>query len=157
MFGSGTARIETTFNASLLRAGRNLSVLGAMGGPFIHLIAFTDLLGAGSINVRINGNVRLTETAGDLRAGDIVSTLRDVTLTAPLSIVDATGDAFADVSGNNLTLTAVAGSIGAFVNDLEIDSALSGPGFFTATANGAFSPSSPVSSKARWASAKTIS
>ncbi|MCB2043399.1 MAG: right-handed parallel beta-helix repeat-containing protein, partial [Rhodoferax sp.] len=70
------------------------------------------------------------------RAGSIVSTLNNVTLTAAAGIVDAEGDAAADVSGNRLVLTALAGSIGAFLNDLEIDSAYSAAGDVLAHAPG---------------------
>src|SRR5439155_174535 len=92
---------------------------------------FTDITGAGDISVTTNGDVTLRETAGDMRVAAITSTLGDVTLTAPLSIIDALGDALADVIGTQIVLTAVAMAIGSFFNDLEIDSAHAGAGTVT--------------------------
>ena len=87
----------------------------------ISVIGITDILGSGHIDVLTNGSIVLSEHAGDMRVGDIHSTADDVTLTAPASIVDALADTAADVTGVNITLTALGGRIGSAGNFLETD------------------------------------
>ncbi|MCB1998993.1 MAG: LEPR-XLL domain-containing protein, partial [Rhodoferax sp.] len=87
----------------------------------ISVVGITDILGSGHIDVLTNGSIVLAEHAGDMRVGDIHSTADDVTLTAPASIVDALADTAADVTGVNITLTALGGRIGSAGNFLETD------------------------------------
>ncbi|MCC6629565.1 MAG: hypothetical protein IT340_19470, partial [Chloroflexi bacterium] len=136
VFGTGSTAADTHVTAVLLKAGGNLDVVADFQSTRIDLSANTNLIGLGRIDVTTNGNIALVETEGDLRAGSIVSTLNNVTLTAAAGIVDADGDAAADVSGNRLVLMALAGSIGSFLNDLEIDSAHAAAGDVLAVATG---------------------
>jgi hypothetical protein len=85
----------------------------------VSVLGITDILGSGHIDVLTNGFITLTEQFGDMRVGEIHSTADDVTLTAPASIVDALDDTAADVTGVNITLTALAGGIGSADNFLE--------------------------------------
>ena len=94
----------------------------------------TLLTGVGHIDVDTDGAITITESVGDLRVGTIISRASDVILTAPGNIVDAISGPAAKVTGNNLTFTANGGSIGSYLNDLEIVSAYSAAGLVTATA-----------------------
>ena len=89
----------------------------------VNVTGITEIVGAGSghIDVLTNGFIDLVEQSGDMRVGDIHSTANDVTLTAPGSIIDALDDSDADVTGVNITLTALAGGIGRADNFLEIN------------------------------------
>jgi parallel beta-helix repeat protein len=134
VFGTGGTAIDSTYDFGLLQAGGDIDVVGEYDTVAIHVTAGTNILGDGDIDVETNGDIVLTETEGDLRAGQITSTANDVTLTAPASILDAQADAASDVNGNNIVLTAVSGSIGTRFNDLEIDSSYSAAGRLTASA-----------------------
>ena len=61
------------------------------------------------ILVTTNGDITITELAGDLLAGHIHSTNADVTLTSPEAILDADGQPTVDVTGENITMTDVDG------------------------------------------------
>ena len=103
-----------------------------VAAPVVTIVGFTDVLGNGHIDVNVDGFVKLTEVAGDLRAGLIRSRAGDVALSAPDgAIVDApagagaaatSGDAAADVVAVYITLFAGAAGIGSSSNFLEIDS-----------------------------------
>ncbi len=134
IFGTGNTPVDTHLRVGMLKAGGNINVVANYGSTRIDITANTNLTGLGRIDVFTNGNVILTETEGNLRAGTITSTQNDVVLTAAAGIVDAQGDAGADVLGNNITLTAQAGAIGSFLNDLELDTAYSAAGELTAHA-----------------------
>ena len=134
IFGANPTAIGSVYSFGLVRSGGDIDIAADLAGALIDVVGFTDITGAGDISVTTNGDVTLRETAGDMRVDAITSTLGDVTLTAPLSIIDALGDALADVIGTQIVLTAVAMAIGSFFNDLEIDSAHAGPGTVTATA-----------------------
>ncbi|RRS02329.1 LEPR-XLL domain-containing protein, partial [Aquabacterium soli] len=122
IFGSGSTLINHLARFDLIKAGGNIKVVGAYTTTRIDILANTDITGAGHIDVDTNGDVTLVEIVGDLRAGRITSDANDVTLTAAAGIKDALADAEPDVEGNTLTLTALAGSIGTYLNDLEVDS-----------------------------------
>ena len=116
--GEGAA--DTTINGA-----------GGLTAPTIDVLALSDLLGTGHIDVNVGGSVNLTENSGDLRVGLIRSRGDDVTLTSlDGSIVDAktgddmdpAGDTATDVVGVNITLLAAMGGIGSTRNFLEIDS-----------------------------------
>ncbi len=90
--------------------------------PTIAVLGLTDLLGTGYIDVNVDNWVNLTEVTGDLRVGLVRSRGNDVTLTASDgSIVDACNDLASDVTGVNITLTALRGGIGTFMNRLEFN------------------------------------
>ena len=63
MFGTGTARIDSTFDVHLMQAGNDIDVNGVLGGRLIHLVGFTDITGLGNIDVRVNGTTRAAEAA----------------------------------------------------------------------------------------------
>ena len=77
------------------------------------------------ISIRTNGDITDTEMAGDMLVGSIISTDGDVTLNAPLAILDADGLPTIDVAGRNITMNSAqdngAGGIGKPDNFLEID------------------------------------
>ena len=85
----------------------------------VSVLGITDILGSGHIDVLTNGYITLAEQFDDMRVGNITSTADDVTLTAPVSIVDALADSSADVTGVNITLRALAEGIGSDGNFLE--------------------------------------
>lgn len=88
--------------------------------PTVAVLGLTDLLGTGHIDVNVDNWVDLTEITGALRVGLIYSRGADVTLLASAgSILDALNDAASDVTGVNITLTALPGGIGTFMNRLE--------------------------------------
>jgi len=124
IFGTGGTEIDTQTSFALLKADGNIAVKAEPGATRIDVTANTDVTGTGHVDVRTNGSIQLTETAGDLRLGQVQATAaRDVTLTAAAGgIVDALNDAAADVIGGKITLTAQDGAIGALLNDVEIDS-----------------------------------
>ncbi len=94
------------------------SVRTATSAPFTNVVAIFEgssvgTVGTGAakhIDVLTNGFITIYEQSGDLRAGLIKSTAKDVILYAPARIVDATGDtspaADADVTGANITMCA---------------------------------------------------
>ncbi|HET8895984.1 MAG TPA: hypothetical protein VFN04_01830, partial [Protaetiibacter sp.] len=92
--------------------------------------------GSGRIDLFTNGWINEHETVGDMLVGTIESTDADVTLLADdmlASIVDATGDAAADVIGTHLTMTAN-GTIGETVDHLEVRSSNAARGWVWASA-----------------------
>ncbi|MFM8704188.1 MAG: calcium-binding protein, partial [Planctomycetia bacterium] len=143
-FGSGDKAQASHYRIGLLQSGGSVSISGQFS-PRMDITAKTNLTVnplvasnfgvTGRVDVSTSGDISVTETIGDLWVGRIASTFHDVALTAAKgAIVDAPGDAAADVVGKNISLDAKAGSIGGFTNDLEIDSASVGAGRLTATA-----------------------
>ncbi len=153
-FGGSPSDIDATYHLEYPLAGGGISAgLIAEGigditllhtpasatSARVNILGLTEIIGTGHIDVDTNGFVTLTEQSDDLRAGRIASSLDDVTLTAPGSIVDAptgadlaatTGDAAPDVIGVDITLTAgtadSTAGIGSNTNFLEIDSSVGG-------------------------------
>ena len=135
VFGTGTSDTNITYvygvasdaNKRII-AGRDIDVAGPTdpSSKLVHVVAYTDILNLGNIDVLVNGDITVTEVAGDLRVGRIASMGRDVTLNSPRRILDAisglagdtanTGDGGvgvdADVSGRNITMTAGDNGIG---------------------------------------------
>ncbi|MEH6586717.1 MAG: hypothetical protein V7720_09160, partial [Halioglobus sp.] len=130
--------------AAGLIAGETITVNAEGAGtdaPFIDIYALTDILNDGHINVDTDSHVYVEEIEGDLRVGKILSQFDSVELLSPASILDAApddqlGDKEEDVIGVNITMTALAGTIGTDYNFLEIDSSYSGEGALTADATG---------------------
>ncbi len=116
--------INTAYTLSLVQAGGDINILARPQTTTITITGNTNILASGKTNVQTNGNITLTETNGDMRAGTITSTAGNVTLTAPASIVDAKNDGTTNVSGAKLTFTAISGGIGAFGDHLSIVSTL---------------------------------
>jgi Ca2+-binding RTX toxin-like protein len=85
----------------------------------------------GMVNATANTGIYLFETNGPLYVGKIVSRFGDVSLRAPGDILDYHDDPDADVTGRSVTLESRLGGIGSSGNDLDINSAFSGPGTLT--------------------------
>jgi hypothetical protein len=136
VFGIGTKPMDATYFFSKVVADGNLKITGDPARPSkINVQAYTDLTGAGKMDIATNGNIFVEETMGDLPVGLIKTIKGDVTLLADEgSIVDEGDPRAADIIGNNLTLDA-AGGIGAANDPLKIISAVGGTGIVNATAN----------------------
>ena len=94
----------------------------------------------GSFTASATGNIWVSETAGNLQLRHVLSTTGDVSLRSAGSILDAvdvvdpyspqsqsvdppvTGNPAIDIAGNNITLTALNGTIGVAGNEVDIDS-----------------------------------
>ncbi len=134
-YGSGNLNIESVFSAggnvylsaynSILSAENNTftkiqagdisldamnGTIGSAGTPADYL----DIDASGTVTALAEGNIWISQTAGDLTVSQIQSDSGDVYLQAAFSIVEdpAVGPAPA-VFGNNIDLVAVAGGIGA--------------------------------------------
>ncbi|MBL4827019.1 MAG: hypothetical protein JKY66_04785, partial [Spongiibacteraceae bacterium] len=81
------------------------------------------------------GSIYLSEVAGDMNIDRITSTTGDVTLTADVSILDYNNDLNANIIANNIKLLSSIGSVGADLNDLDIDTAFSGTGTLEINSN----------------------
>ena len=161
VFGIGSSPIASTYDFTLIQAGRNfatnpddgdINIFADTDGALIHVSGNTNIVGTGqgNIDVTTNGNVVLEETEGDMRIGRVESTQGNVTLTAASgSIIDVPDndpdqgdDSEADVIGRNITLVALSGGIGEPclaggippVDFLDIDSSNSGYGVVNAHA-----------------------
>ena len=127
--------------------------IGDVNGNNITMTSIPGTIGTASDPLEINSSysatgdltatalqgVYIVETHGDLNVAKVLSQTADVTLiTRSGSILDGTevtSGLEADVLGNNIVLKATGGSIGQATEDLEIDSAYSGPGVLTAFAD----------------------
>lgn len=123
VFGSSPANIGINYNFGLLQAVHTLDIVRTGANVAVGVQANTDLLQNGGMSVTTSGNINLRETNGNLLLRSITSTGGSVLLSAQGSITESTSDAAVDVAGNNITLVALAGSIGATGDTLEIDSA----------------------------------
>ncbi|MBA3348546.1 MAG: hypothetical protein H0T13_08305, partial [Actinobacteria bacterium] len=123
--------------------------IGADGNP---LETDSGDAGTGDLTALAGSSIWLTETDGALQIRLVKSITGDVTIVAPeiqdgpdVTSQNPNGGLFGpdantgpsrptvDVVGNNITLTATSGRIGAAGNDLDIDSAFSGPGTLTSS------------------------
>jgi hypothetical protein len=124
-FDFSTTAAAGTFDFGIITAGNDIDLnANNNGGPAVNVNANTNLTGMGNIDIFTSeGNIDVTETTGDMRLGLIQTDNGDVNVTSTNgSIVDALNDAAADVVGNNVTLSAPNGSIGADGNPIEVDS-----------------------------------
>lgn len=85
-FGTGNVSVASTYDMTSggVTAGGDIVIRAVAAGvsdPRVSLTANTDILGAGHIDVLINGDVSVTETAGDLRIKTIQSNAGDASLT----------------------------------------------------------------------------
>ena len=131
---AGTPGADGNIIVADVQGDANWTTSGSAGlaTPVTTLVGFTDVTGLGHLDTSVDGDVTLTEVAGDLRAGMIRSRGGDVLLTSRLGgIVDAptgadaaasAGDFGADVVGVNVTLFSPLGGVGGTTNFLEIDS-----------------------------------
>ena len=128
-----------------------LNAAGGIGEPGDHLDI--DLAADGLLTATAVGDIFIAETFLNMNIRNVLSTTGDVDLQAHLFILDAvdlvnpsdptSGDdnagpasnPRADVIGNDITLTALGGGIGLASNNLDIDSAYSGPGVLTSSSN----------------------
>lgn len=129
--------INSAYDFGLLEAAGNIVVSAADAStsvPTLEIVANTNLLGSGHLDVDTNGTITLTETNGDLRVGIIRSTAADVDLSSQAAIVDAFDDSDSNILGRNITLTAGT-DIGSAGNYLDIDSSSPSDGVLNATAD----------------------
>src|SRR5262249_2817717 len=132
-FGGNRQTIDSDYFFPDLKAGRDIAVyhvpttLPETFGSVITITASTDVDaslsgtgisstpdGIGKIDLFTNGFVYDVELNGDLRAGQIISTVDDVTLVSPRRVLDAedgtgtlgTDPTLTDVEGVNITITA---------------------------------------------------
>ncbi|MFX1416740.1 MAG: hypothetical protein ACFFC0_07995, partial [Promethearchaeota archaeon] len=113
-----------------LQAGGNIIITAEEAD----IVAVTDILTTGMIDVTASGFIELEELTGDLRVGRISSTSGNVALTAQDGIVDALNDEDSDVDAAGIVLAAREGSIGIVGNALEIDSSRPTSGILIAQA-----------------------
>ena len=114
-------------------------VLTALGGTIGNVVLgtpnFLDVDASGTLDATAHGSIWISQTTLDMHVHQVLSQTGDVDLKAASSILDQAGDV-TDIFGNNITLKAEAGGIGAHGNALDIFSHYSGPGTLTATALG---------------------
>ncbi len=109
----------------------NLRSLGGVIGESANPLGIV----GSQVDATAAGDIFLSEVSGDMQVGLIHSATGDVALVADGAIVDVLNDPSVDVIGNNVTLTAQNGSIGAGDNRFEIDSSNMIPGTLTAMAS----------------------
>ena len=125
-FSMATNRIMRTSMPSISRS--TATVISARRANRLDI----DLTTAGRLTAEALGNIHLSELVGDMNIAQVTSTAGDVDLIAAMSILGRPGDFLADVVGNNISLTAIGGSIGAPAGeDLNVDSAKWAPGKLT--------------------------
>ncbi|HEV7301125.1 MAG TPA: hypothetical protein VGN72_17295 [Tepidisphaeraceae bacterium] len=114
-------------------AGQNINLVatGAIGST---TQAVRTNVGNGAIDASTPADIYLSETTGDLRAGNITSTAGNVTLTSTAGIVEASADLAADVTGNSVTLNAA--TVGTATQPLGINTANAAAGKLKVTATG---------------------
>ena len=135
VFGSGLTETNITYvygkaadaDKRIIANTGDINVTGPTdpNSALVHVFAYTDILTLGNVSMIANGDITVTEVAGDLRVGRIASVGRDVKLNSPRRILDATsgtpvasdgGDAGvgvdADVTGRNIMMTAGNNGIG---------------------------------------------
>ena len=117
-----------------LEAGSGTGAEGAIGDAANYLEI--DLPAGESLLARSDQDIYIHELTGDMIVDEVKSNYGDVGLKADVSILDSDegsqGNPSVDVIGNNISLTAEFGWIGASGDDLDIDSAFSGTGTLTA-------------------------
>ena len=138
IFGSGAVEIPSTYVFDLIEYSTFLSLSAGGAVDCIDIVAnIVDTTpGGGGIDWLASGDIAANFPNGDGGIGSLVSQFGDVTVTALGDIYDADGQPTVDIVGNNITLVSQTGQIGGELDDLEIDSAASGPGAFSATAAG---------------------
>ena len=105
---------DVTFSGSFTVSGSSTNLLLKQHG---HTLTATAIINGGSIeNETGDGSIILVATTGDITARHITS-VGDVTLTATLGSIfdDPSGAQTTYITGTNITLSALAGSIGTYV------------------------------------------
>ena len=110
---------------------------GSIGSKANAIEINSSLQKKGLVSATARDDINLTEDAGDLNIGKIISKTGSVCLTTNRgSILDGNNDSGVDIQGVNITLVAHLGDIGSPTNYLDVDSSNPQPGVVTATADG---------------------
>jgi Ca2+-binding RTX toxin-like protein len=135
-----------------LLAGLSVGGIGGIGTAANPLDL--DASGSGLFSAHAQASIYVIDTAGNANLGAVMSRTGDVSLSAPVSILDGAdlldpynpdslvdasvpaSNPRADIIGNNILLSAQQGTIGASLNELDIDSAYSASGHLTASSIG---------------------
>ena len=136
LFGNTDAFHNLTGTGGIT-AGGNISIQGAhtaASDPMVTVAGIIQTSPTGKTDATINGSITLTESTGNLNVGVIDSINGTVTLTAPGSIVVGNALATTNLTGNTVTLTAQAGTIGTASAVLQIVTSASGTGALSASA-----------------------
>ncbi len=103
---------------------------GAIRSTSVSLTATQGVIGSDSSRIRIDadltsaaarGDIFITGYVDDLKLGSVSSSTGDVILSAVGSILDVSGNSAAEITGQNIHLTAATGSVGTTSNALEIN------------------------------------
>ena len=137
VFGSNPQEIPSTYVFQLIQVGGDLDMQALVPDDCLDILIIELDVDQGGGGIVGPGDITANSSNGNLPIGTISSSFGDVTLTALGNIYDANNDTEVDVRGNNITLTSLNGDIGGERDDLEIDSAFSGPGALNASAAGA--------------------
>ncbi|MEQ9409446.1 MAG: calcium-binding protein, partial [Fuerstiella sp.] len=136
---SSTGSITDYFNNELvnIKAGTDIQLSAASGsiGSAVNLLDI-DQGATGVLNATGKDGVYLWEALGDMRVVNVMSPDGDVILKSQLSIVDADASTDnVDVTGGSISLTAIAGGIGAAGSELEIETDSTVNDIFTASSS----------------------
>ncbi len=116
------APVNSTWDFGALKGAgitANLSS-GQLTGPLLGITANTDVR-SGSLTFSTNGDINLTETAGNMPVASVTSTNGDVTLNSNSSLTASPIDTAADVVGNQVLLNA-ATNIGTISAPIDVNS-----------------------------------
>ncbi|MGH7895138.1 MAG: beta strand repeat-containing protein, partial [Candidatus Binatia bacterium] len=129
--GSIVDALDTDFTKIAANHVKLTAINGGIGelGDYLDI----DVAGAGTLEADADDDIFIAETFGNMNVHHVTSTTGDVDLKAAISLLDALNSPLPEIIGNNITLTAELGGIGVAGNDVDIDSAHSGPGQLTAT------------------------
>jgi hypothetical protein len=132
---NGNADTEWNINAAstILTAGGSIGVDGNALNTEMPL-ADAEQPGLGLIYATAAGDIFLNEVSGDMNVG-LVQAGGTASLSAAVSILDASDNPDADVIARNITLNADLGGIGAAGNDLDLDSSFGTQGVVNITSS----------------------
>ncbi len=123
--------LDTDFTKIAANHVKLTAMNGGIGEPGDYLDI--DVAGAGTLEADADDDIFIAETFGNMNVHHVKSNTGDVDLKAAISLLDALSSPLPEITGNNITLTAEIGGIGVAGNDVDINSAFSGPGQLTAT------------------------
>ncbi|MEJ2723028.1 MAG: hypothetical protein P8175_00020 [Deltaproteobacteria bacterium] len=131
---STTAAWNINAHSVYLEAGTGADTEGSIGSATNYLEV--DLHGS-ALPAFADQDIYLHDIAGDMYVDEVISFYGSVGLKAAASILDIDegipGNPLVDVYGNNITLVAEYGTIGASGDDLDIDSSFYDPGTLTSS------------------------
>ncbi|HHU63567.1 MAG TPA: hypothetical protein GXZ32_05095, partial [Clostridiales bacterium] len=113
--------------------GKNITLVAITGG-IGDIDNFLDIVAAGVLNATAKDSIYIYEVFGTMDIGVVTSVEGDVYLKAKASILDSNDNDDVNVTGKNITLVSIIGSIGTLDNFLDIDSGISAAGKVDATA-----------------------